>query len=72
MGGCGVTDEVIQWMERIQNSGVDDDPPVSATPSHTYHSPAPNQPHPNSLRDDSSRYINDNVCLRSLTTSHIA
>ena len=43
-------------MERIQNSGVDDDPPVSATPSHTYHSPAPNPPHPNSLRDDSSRY----------------
>lgn len=50
-----MTDEVVQWMERIQNSGVDDDPPVSATPSHTYHSPAPNAPHPNSLRDDSSR-----------------
>ncbi|CAH2105402.1 unnamed protein product [Euphydryas editha] len=54
-GGCGVTDEVVQWMERIQNSGVDDDPPVS-TPTHTHHSPAPNPPHPNSLRDDSSRH----------------
>ncbi|XP_045766161.1 disintegrin and metalloproteinase domain-containing protein 10 [Maniola jurtina] len=55
VGGCGVTDEVVQWMERIQNSGVDDDPPVSATPTHTYQSPAPNSQHPNSLRDDSSR-----------------
>ncbi|XP_031334979.1 disintegrin and metalloproteinase domain-containing protein 10 isoform X1 [Photinus pyralis] len=24
-GGCGITDEVIQWMDRIQNSAVEDD-----------------------------------------------
>lgn len=51
VGGCGVTDEVVQWMERIQNSGVDDEP--TTTPMH---SPAPSQPHPNSLRDDTTRY----------------
>ncbi|XP_032512584.2 disintegrin and metalloproteinase domain-containing protein 10 [Danaus plexippus] len=49
VGGCGVTDEVVQWMERIQNSGVDDEP--TTTPMH---SPAPSQPHPNSLRDDTT------------------
>lgn len=27
--GCGITDEVIQWMDRIQNSGIDEDPPPS-------------------------------------------
>ncbi|XP_050343887.1 disintegrin and metalloproteinase domain-containing protein 10 isoform X2 [Nymphalis io] len=56
VGGCGVTDEVVQWMERIQNSGVDDEPPASVSPPHTHHSSAPNPPHPNSLRDDSSRH----------------
>lgn len=26
-GGCGITEEVTQWMERIQNSAIEDDPP---------------------------------------------
>ncbi|CAB3236817.1 unnamed protein product [Arctia plantaginis] len=67
VGGCGITDEVVQWMERIQNSGVEDDsvssPPPSptpqhslSTPSHGYHAPASAPMHPNSLRDDSTRY----------------
>ncbi|VEN50763.1 unnamed protein product [Callosobruchus maculatus] len=25
--GCGITDEVIQWMDRIQNSAAEDEPP---------------------------------------------
>lgn len=54
-----MTDEVVQWMERIQNSGVDDDPPVS-TPTQTHHSSAANPHHPNSLRDDSSRHVSKN------------
>nr|CAD7449553.1 unnamed protein product [Timema bartmani] len=28
VGGCGVTDEVSQWMDRIQNGAVDDDDPL--------------------------------------------
>nr|CAD7201692.1 unnamed protein product [Timema douglasi] len=27
VGGCGVTDEVSQWMDRVQNGAVDDDDP---------------------------------------------
>ncbi|KAL0882214.1 hypothetical protein ABMA27_000756 [Loxostege sticticalis] len=59
VGGCGITDEVVQWMERIQNSGVDEEPPTTpATPPppsapHAHHSPPP---HPNSLRDDPPRH----------------
>ncbi|XP_053603885.1 disintegrin and metalloproteinase domain-containing protein 10 [Plodia interpunctella] len=60
VGGCGITDEVVQWMERIQNSGVDDElsttpapPPPTAPPHHT---PISSPPHPNSLRDDPPRY----------------
>lgn len=62
VGGCGITDEVVQWMERIQNSGVDEEsassPPPAAltTPTHAYHPLASSPPHPNSLRDDSLRY----------------
>ncbi|KAJ0178926.1 hypothetical protein K1T71_005701 [Dendrolimus kikuchii] len=63
VGGCGITDEVVQWMERIQNSGVDEEPPTSpaplssqSTPSHNYHSPGSPPPHPNSLRDDTPRF----------------
>lgn len=38
-GGCGITDEVNQWMERIQNSAVDDDPtPVKSKKLKTYKS----------------------------------
>ncbi|XP_028025856.1 disintegrin and metalloproteinase domain-containing protein 10 [Bombyx mandarina] len=65
VGGCGITDEVVQWMERIQNSGVDDESPTSpassqstptvATPPHTHTSGSPS-PHPNSLRDDMPRH----------------
>ncbi|XP_013138730.1 PREDICTED: disintegrin and metalloproteinase domain-containing protein 10-like [Papilio polytes] len=54
VGGCGITDEVVQWMDRIQNSGVDDDPPTSPAPSQPQPSHTP--PHPNSLRDDSPRH----------------
>ncbi|KPJ18992.1 Disintegrin and metalloproteinase domain-containing protein 10 [Papilio machaon] len=54
VGGCGITDEVVQWMDRIQNSGVDDDPPTSPAPSQPQPSHTP--PHPNSLRDDPPRY----------------
>lgn len=60
VGGCGITDEVVQWMERIQNSGVDEEPPTTpATPPpssapHAQHSPPP---HPNSLRDDPPRQV---------------
>lgn len=32
VGGCGITDEVIQWMDRIQNSAVDDDVEVQKVP----------------------------------------
>ncbi|XP_030031412.1 disintegrin and metalloproteinase domain-containing protein 10 [Manduca sexta] len=63
VGGCGITDEVVQWMERIQNSGVDEEPPTSpapapphSTPTHTHHSSGSPPPHPNSLRDDPPRY----------------
>ncbi|XP_072939687.1 disintegrin and metalloproteinase domain-containing protein 10 [Epargyreus clarus] len=64
VGGCGITDEMVKWMERIQNSGVDDDPPTTSastphgtSPSpHTYQSPMPPPPHPNSLRDDPPRH----------------
>ncbi|XP_013165147.1 PREDICTED: disintegrin and metalloproteinase domain-containing protein 10 [Papilio xuthus] len=60
VGGCGITDEVVQWMDRIQNSGVDDDPPTSPAPSQTQPSsqpqPSHTPPHPNSLRDDPPRY----------------
>ncbi|XP_026322466.1 disintegrin and metalloproteinase domain-containing protein 10 [Hyposmocoma kahamanoa] len=55
VGGCGITDEVEQWMERIQNSGIEEDvtsPVPSLAPSSAHHSP----PHPNSLRDDPPRY----------------
>ncbi|GBP09961.1 Disintegrin and metalloproteinase domain-containing protein 10 homolog [Eumeta japonica] len=61
VGGCGITDEVVQWMERIQNSGVDDDPPSSPAPMSTtsqstsLHGSSPS-PHPNSLRDDLPRH----------------
>jgi disintegrin and metalloproteinase domain-containing protein 10 len=30
--GCGIDDDVIQWMDRIQNSGVDDEPLPSPSP----------------------------------------
>lgn len=61
VGGCGITDEVVQWMERIQNSGVDDEPQTSPAPgptptTHGHHAPASPPPHPNSLRDDEPRY----------------
>lgn len=61
VGGCGITDEVVQWMERIQNSGVDDEPltspaPSQSTPTHTHQSSGSPPPHPNSLRDDPPRY----------------
>ncbi|XP_050669592.1 disintegrin and metalloproteinase domain-containing protein 10 [Leptidea sinapis] len=58
VGGCGVTDEVVQWMERIQNSGVDDEVPASPSPaSHAHHYPSsPIPSHPNSLRDDPPRH----------------
>lgn len=62
VGGCGITDEVVQWMESIQNSGVDEEtasspsPVPQSTPSHAHHQPASAPSHPNSLRDDSSRY----------------
>ncbi|XP_059056733.1 disintegrin and metalloproteinase domain-containing protein 10 [Achroia grisella] len=82
VGGCGITDEVVQWMERIQNSGVDDElptsptttPPPSASPSHTsspQHIPGSSPPHPNSLRDDSPRhwdYPHHNKYSRSANT----
>ncbi|XP_041970782.1 disintegrin and metalloproteinase domain-containing protein 10 [Aricia agestis] len=56
VGGCGVTDEVIEWMERIQNSGVDEDVTAAPPPSPAHHySPSP-APHPNSLRDDPPRH----------------
>ena len=63
VGGCGITDEVVQWMERIQNSGVDDEPQTSPAPAPTpsapppsnHHAPASQPPHPNSLRDDEPR-----------------
>jgi hypothetical protein len=37
VGGCGITDDVIQWMDRIQNSAVEedeeeDDPPPKYVP----------------------------------------
>lgn len=57
VGGCGITDEVVQWMERIQNSGVDDDlmtsPAPASSTTYTYHS---SPPHPNRLRDDLPRH----------------
>ncbi|KAL4708304.1 hypothetical protein ACJJTC_007710, partial [Scirpophaga incertulas] len=61
IGGCGITDEVVQWMERIQNSGVDDEPPVTsdAPPSPPPSSsaiPQSSPPHPNSLRDETPRH----------------
>ncbi|XP_078038890.1 zinc-dependent metalloprotease kuz isoform X3 [Augochlora pura] len=31
-GGCGVTDDVVEWMERIQNSGEPDVPPPPPPP----------------------------------------
>ncbi|KAI5637445.1 reprolysin family propeptide domain-containing protein [Phthorimaea operculella] len=57
VGGCGITDEVVQWMERIQNSGVDDEETSSAptASSHPYHAASP-PPHPNSLRDEPPRH----------------
>ncbi|XP_049869828.1 disintegrin and metalloproteinase domain-containing protein 10-like [Pectinophora gossypiella] len=61
VGGCGITDEVVQWMQRIQNSGVEEDAtspaPTAPTPPaapHGHHASPP--PHPNSLRDDPPRY----------------
>lgn len=62
VGGCGITDEVVQWMERIQNSGVDDEqtsPAPGSTPTtatHGHHAPPSQPPHPNSLRDNEPRY----------------
>ncbi|KAI8424135.1 hypothetical protein MSG28_002731 [Choristoneura fumiferana] len=62
VGGCGITDEVVQWMERIQNSGVEDEPTSSLPPSpspnpHPHPVPSsPPPPHPNSLRDDTPRF----------------
>ncbi|VVC95021.1 unnamed protein product, partial [Leptidea sinapis] len=45
-------------MERIQNSGVDDEVPASPSPaSHAHHYPSsPIPSHPNSLRDDPPRH----------------
>jgi len=40
-GGCGITNEVIQWMERIQNSAEPDEPPKTIT------SASQKQPKPN-------------------------
>ncbi|KAG7307890.1 hypothetical protein JYU34_006502 [Plutella xylostella] len=56
VGGCGITDEVVQWMERIQNSGVDDDPSTAQPEPPPSPSPPPPPPHPNSLRDDPPRH----------------
>lgn len=49
-------------MERIQNSGVDEEPATSASPSQSspplgHHVPASPPPHPNSLRDDLPRLV---------------
>ncbi|XP_049820220.1 disintegrin and metalloproteinase domain-containing protein 10 isoform X2 [Aethina tumida] len=30
-GGCGVTDDVLQWMESVQNAGIDEAPPPSSS-----------------------------------------
>nr|CAD7430532.1 unnamed protein product [Timema monikensis] len=47
VGGCGVTDEVSQWMDRIQNGAVeDDDPPPSPGKVKPPQSPLPSY-HPN-------------------------
>lgn len=59
VGGCGITDEVVQWMERIQNSGVEEEvssvAPSLPTPTQNHHVPVSQPPHPNSLRDDPPR-----------------
>lgn len=66
VGGCGITDEIVKWMESIQNSGVEDEsvssPPPSPTPQHSPSNsshgspqPAATPTHPNSLRDDLTR-----------------
>ncbi|XP_063619543.1 disintegrin and metalloproteinase domain-containing protein 10 [Cydia splendana] len=60
VGGCGITDEVVQWMERIQNSGVEDEvspsPPAPSANPYPHHIPSSPPPHPNSLRDDNPRF----------------
>ncbi|KOB66594.1 Uncharacterized protein OBRU01_20986, partial [Operophtera brumata] len=59
VGGCGITDEVVQWMERIQNSGVEEEVssagPSPSSPPQNNHVPVSQPPHPNSLRDDPPR-----------------
>uniref|UniRef100_A0A348G5Z3 ADAM10 endopeptidase n=1 Tax=Odontomachus monticola TaxID=613454 RepID=A0A348G5Z3_ODOMO len=40
-GGCGITDEVIEWMEKIQNS-AEPDVPLKAVPSVSQKEPKPN------------------------------
>lgn len=37
MPGCGINDDVLQWMEQVQASGVDDPPPIPVIhPSNKY------------------------------------
>ena len=50
VGGCGINDEVVQWMDRIQNSAVEEDSPPPPSPPKAVklqqaHAPPVMEPH---------------------------
>lgn len=57
VGGCGITDEVVQWMERVQNSAVEEETPSPPSPPEP--APRPHATHPNSLFDGEARFSED-------------
>lgn len=59
--GCGVNEDIAQWMENVQNGGVDDEDDIDDKPTESVHINGPRQTtklNPNSIfEDDKSPYF---------------